>query len=779
MSTADTDTQTLDPTTPPNTGLDTDVVVVGAGFAGLYLIHKLRSIGLRVVAFEGADDVGGTWYWNRYPGARCDVPTADYSYSFDPELERDWQWSEKYATQPEILRYLQHVADRYDLRTSIRFGTRVSSAAWDGESATWNIITSDGTTTTSRFYVMATGCLSMPKAAEVAGAERFQGDVYFTSTWPHDVVDFTGRRVAVIGTGSSGVQSIPFIAEEASQLTVFQRTPNFSMPARNGPLPEHLAALAADRETFRETARWSQAGMNIPVAEQRVDQVDEAERLRRYEEVWQEGHLLAPSSKFSDLGVNPVANDTFAEFVRNKIRATVTDPATAEALCPTDHPFGTKRPCLDSGYYETFNLPHVTLVNLRDEPFVGITETGIDTTRGSYEFDAIVYATGFDAMTGAIVAVDIAGRDGRQLADRWSNGPHTYLGLMTHGFPNLFMITGPGSPSVLSNMATSIEQHVDWVTDCLAHMTDHQQLTIEPTPLAEHAWGVHVDDCAALTMFPQTDSWYMGANVPGKPRVMLPYIGGVGAYRQLCTDVVDQGYLGFRFQGPAGESVNDGVITRLQPDVRMVLEFLETLALPPFETLPPADARAMSEAINAERPTGPEVGEIIDGTYPAADGELAYRLYRPPTPGPHPIVAYYHGGGWVLGSATSDDPTCRDLCVRSNAIFVSVDYRHTVDAKFPAAVNDAMAALRWVSDHAVELGGIDQPVAVCGWSAGGNLAAVVSQLARDAGGPPIAGQVLITPVTNTDTTQGSYIENAEGYVLTRSLMEWFLDQYVD
>ncbi len=558
------------PTIDTDVVVDIDVVVVGAGFAGLYLLHKLRSIGLRSIAIETGDDVGGTWYWNRYPGARCDVPTPDYSYSFDAELERDWVWSEKYATQPEILRYLQHVADRYDLRRDIRFGTRVVSANWDDTHATWHINTSDGGSTTCRFFIMATGCLSVPKGVELAGAERFGGEVYFTSRWPHDGVDFTGKRVAVIGTGSSGIQSIPLIAQQAARLTVFQRTPNFSMPAHNGPVPADMLAKAADRETFRNNARWSQSGLNIEVPTQRVEDVDEVERLRRFEDVWQTGHLLAPGSKFTNLLVNAEANATFAEFVRNKIRATVTDPATAEALCPTDHPFGTKRPCLDTDYYQSFNLPHVELVNLREEPFVAVTDVGIDTVGGSYEFDAIVYATGFDAMTGAIVAVDIVGRDGQQLSQRWADGPHTYLGLMTRGFPNLFMITGPGSPSVLSNMATSIEQHVDWVTDCLEYLTSHGDVSIEPTALAEEAWDRHVADCAAITLFQQADSWYTGANVPGKARVMLPYIGGVGTYRKICNDVVDQGYLGFERRCPNGTTVNDGAVMSLQPDVRIV-----------------------------------------------------------------------------------------------------------------------------------------------------------------------------------------------------------------
>ncbi len=504
--------------------------------------------------------------------------------------------------------------------------------------------------------------------------------------------------------------------------------------------------------------------------------------------MWEQGELVAIGSAFSDWLVSPAANAVLADFVRDKIHSIVDDPATAELLCPTDHPLGSKRPCLDTGYYETFNLPHVRLVDLRTTPIESVTETGIDIAHPagdpggteSFEFDAIVLATGFDAMTGAIVNVDITGRDGVTIADKWAHGPETYLGLMSEGFPNLFMITGPGSPSVLSNMMVSIEQHVDWIADCIDDLHDHGLDVIEPTPTAESAWVQHVNDRADITLYPHANSWYMGANVPGKPRVFLPYVGGVGRYRQVCDDVVEQGWLGFRRSGPEGPSeVHDGVICRLQPDVEIVLEVYAELGVPSYEELPVADARALSVAADGQRPPGPEVGEIVDGTLPGAEGDLAYRLYRPPTPGPHPIVAYFHGGGWVLGSAISDDPLCRDLCVRSGAIIVSVDYRHAPEARFPAAADDAFAAVGWIADHAAELGGLPGQLAVCGWSAGGNLAAVTCQRARDAGAPHISAQVLICAVTDCDFERPSYVENAEGYLLTRSLMEWFWGHYAD
>jgi acetyl esterase/lipase len=458
----------------------------------------------------------------------------------------------------------------------------------------------------------------------------------------------------------------------------------------------------------------------------------------------------------------------------------VTDPETADALCPKDHYFGTKRPCLDTGYFETYNLPHVRLVDLRQQPITSITENGIDTADESFEFDAVVYATGFDAMTGALVAVDVAS-GGLSLKEKWAGGPSTYLGLMTAGFPNFFMITGPGSPSVLSNMAVSIEQHADWVADCLTAMRDDGLETIEPTPLAESGWNAHVQDWAAITLHPTANSWYMGANVPGKPRVFLPYIGGVDGYRRACDEVVALGYLGFRMAGPGGAQCRDGAIRRMQPDVAMVLEAMAGMGLPPIETLPVADARALMAAAAGVRPPSPEVGEVTDGVMPGADGDLPYRLYRPadPAAGKHPVAVYFHGGGWVLGDLDSDDPLCRDLCARSGAVIVSVNYRHAPEARFPAAAQDALAAVRWVAANAAELGGIPGQLAVAGWSAGGNIATVACQQARDAGGPDICGQLLMTPVADSDMTRPSYAENGDGYILTSALMRWFWDHYAD
>jgi cation diffusion facilitator CzcD-associated flavoprotein CzcO/acetyl esterase/lipase len=760
-------------------GPEVDVVVVGAGIAGLYLVYRLSRAGYRLRVFEAGDDLGGTWYWNRYPGARVDVPSIDYMYSFDPDWQRDWQWSEKYATQPEILRYLNHVADKHDLRRHITFSTRVQRAWWDDDASLWHVRTDAGDEITCRFVVMATGCLSMPKQAEIDGLERFAGEVYFTSRWPRERVDFTGKRVAVIGTGSSGVQSIPVIAQEALHVVVFQRTPNFSIPARNGPLsPEKLAQFANEAE-YRAAARTSFAGIPLERSITPTFSVSETERQQHYERVFELGLLFESFNVFADVLSNPAANHEFAEFVRNKIRSIVDDPQTASDLCPIDHPIATKRPCLDTNYYATYNLPHVRLVNVRKHPIQRVTETGIDTVDESFAFDAIVFATGFDAVTGAITAVDIRGRNDLALKDKWANGPQTYLGLSTAGFPNLFLITGPGSPSVLSNMTVSIEQHVDWVLDCLGQMRARGFDVIEPTETAEAGWVQHVNDCADITLYPAANSWYMGANVPGKPRVFLPYCAGFDFYHLSCDEVVARDYLGFKRSGPNGSICNDGVVRRLQPDVEMVLLEIAAMNLPLLESMSVEDARAFYTQMSATRPPGPDVGEIVDGVLPGAAGDLAYRLYRPPKPGPHPIIVYFHGSGFVVGDAISDDPLCRDLCVRSDAIVISADYRHAPKHRFPAAVDDAMAAVQWVDANAEALGGIPGQLAVCGWSAGGGLAAVVCQLARDMGGPHIVGQALLTPSTDGGMARASFAENADGYGLTTPLVRWFYDHYID
>ncbi|MEU7819133.1 NAD(P)/FAD-dependent oxidoreductase [Pseudonocardia sp. NPDC049154] len=523
-----------------------DAVIVGAGFSGLYQLHRFRELGLSTRVFEAASGVGGTWWWNRYPGARCDVESLAYSYSFSPELEQEWTWSEKYATQPEILGYAEHVAERFDLTRDITFDTRVESAVYDADRRRWTVTTDTGEVVDCRWFVMATGCLSVSKAPEIPGAERFQGPTYHTGHWPHEGVDFTGKRIAVIGTGSSGIQSIPIMAGQAADTVVFQRTPNFSMPAGNRPLTEEeVAARKATYREFRKEQQLSAFGVPVPLPTQSALEVDEAERTATYESAWEQGNLVAVLTSYTDTLVDKDANETAAEFVRSKIRETVHDQDLAELLSPRSFPYGTKRPCLDSGYYETFNKDNVHLVDIRKTPLVEITEKGVRTSEKEYEVDAIVFATGFDAMTGAITRVDIRGKNGVSLKEKWGEGPRSYLGLSVAGFPNMFTITGPSSPSVLSNMMVSIEQHVDWVTDCIQWMRDNGVEELDATPEAEDEWVRHVEEVGDTTLYPTADSWYMGSNVPGKPRVFMAYIGGVGVYRERCDDVAAKGYEGY------------------------------------------------------------------------------------------------------------------------------------------------------------------------------------------------------------------------------------------
>lgn len=757
-----------------------DVVVVGAGFAGLYMLKRLRDYGVSAIGIEAAEEVGGTWFWNRYPGARCDLPTTDYTYSWDPDLESEWQWSEKYATQPEIFRYLKYVATKHDLRRDIRFSTRVTAAQWQDHVARWQVTTDRGDTISARHVVMASGVLSVPKSVDIEGAERFQGDVYFTSSWPAGGVDLTGKRVAVIGTGSTGIQAIPLIAEQAAELFVFQRTPNFSVPANNGPAPaERLQQLGSDPAAYRKAARESRNGIVWGWPELRADQLSAEQQRARFEEALSDGVELAGiQGVFADQIHNRAANDIVAEFVRERIRTVVQDPQVAAELTPTDHPIATKRPTLSTNYYETFNRPNVRLVNVRKNPIKTITETGIHTTSETFDVDAIVYATGFDAMTGAITAVNITAR-GTALADRWNaEGSVNYLGLMVAGFPNIYTITGPGSPSVQAVMTASIEQHVEWVSDRINELAAKGYTSIEPTETAQRGWVQHVNDCADITLYPEANSWYVGANVPGKPRVFMPYVGGLDLYRAICDQVVADDYLGFTLSGPAGTHCNDGIAMKLQPDVYRLLAAYLSLDEQAVETMTPAAARTFVEKLADGRPKGPEVAEVIDGLLPGPQGNLRYRLYRPESTGPHAITVYFHGGGWVFGGIDSDDPFCRDLCVRTDSVVVSVDYRHAPENPYPAAVHDALAATEWICANAQELGGVPGQLRVAGWSAGANLAAVVAHRAREVEALTISSQFLFNPVTDCDLDTTSYRTNGNGYILTRDLMAWFFDQYV-
>ncbi len=515
----------------------------------MYMLHRLRDqMGLSVKVFEAGDGVGGTWYWNRYPGARCDSDSYIYCYTFDKQLLQDWHWSERYPEQPEILRYLEHVADRLDLKRDIQFGTRVTEASYDEAANRWTVRTDKGDAVSAQFLIAAVGSLSATNIPKFKGLETFQGKWYHTSQWPQGGVDFTAKRVGVIGTGATAVQAIPVIAQQAKRLTVFQRTPNFCVPARNGKVdPEVWKSRKADYDGIINRIRSSYFGFELDFIPKSVLEVSPEEREAEFERMWDEGGFRFWLANYQDMFFVRQANDICADFIKNKIRATVKDAAVAEKLIPKTYAYGTKRQPLDTNYYETFNKDNVVLVDVNETPIEEITPKGVRTSDKEYELDILVVATGFDAMTGPLARIKISGRGGQLLAQKWADGPHSYLGVAVAGFPNMFTITGPGSPSVLSNMPVSIEQHVEWISDCIEHMREKHVAVVEATPQAEAEWTAHAAEVANATLMPASDTWYTGMNIPGKPRVFMPYLGGVGPYRQRCTEIAAKGYEGFSF----------------------------------------------------------------------------------------------------------------------------------------------------------------------------------------------------------------------------------------
>ena len=529
---------------------DFDVLIVGGGVGGLYALHRMRGLGLKARVFEAGSGIGGTWFWNRYPGCRCDVESLEYSYSFSPDLEQEWEWPERYGGQPVILRYIEHVAERFDLRRDVQLDTRIRSAHYDSAPNRWTLETDAGERFRGRFCIMATGNLSTPQVPDFPGLPDFQGRWYHTGMWPHEGVDFTGRRVGVIGTGSSGVQMIPSVAEQAKHLHVFQRTANFILPARNAPMdPERERAHKENYRDRRRDAYETPFGISgYPPPTKSALETSNEELETVYSRQWSTGGNIAFLYCYKDLLLNEEANETAAEFVRRQIRATVKDPAVAELLCPRDHPIGTKRLILDTNYFETFNRDNVTLVDVGSAPIERITPTGIRTADADYDLDAIAFATGFDAMTGAMKEIDIRTDAGAAIRETWKHGPSTLLGIMVPGFPNLFMITGPGSPGVKSNMMVSIEQHVDFISDCLVHLRDRGYTRVAPEESAAAAWDRHVMEVADATLYPRANSWYMGANIPGKPRIFMPYVAGVHRYKRICDEVAAKGYEGFALE---------------------------------------------------------------------------------------------------------------------------------------------------------------------------------------------------------------------------------------
>ncbi len=523
-----------------------DAVIVGAGFAGLYMLHRCRQLGLRTRLFEAGGGVGGTWYWNRYPGARCDADSVFYSYSFDAELDQEWVWTERCASQPEILRYLDHVADRFDLREDISLNTQIISAVYGEESASWSVTTHTGENYQAQFCIMATGCLSDAKRPDIAGIDEFRGASYHTSSWPQQPVDLAGKKVAIIGTGSSGVQCTPQVAEVAEQVFVLQRTANFILQAQNHPLTaQYVESIKGDYPNWRARARNTRGGIPVDAPAHSALEVSDEERLARLEQGWELGGLGCLTNTFNDVGTNQAANDYVADFVRNKIRDVVRDPQTADLLTPRGFPFGAKRTPVGTKYLDTFNRPNVTLVNLMSSPIAAVTPTGIATAEGHYDVDVIIYATGFDAFTGPLLRMDVRGSQDLSLRTAWADGAASYLGVQVAGFPNMFLITGPGSPSVLGNVVVCIEQHVEWIATALAGLRSRGADTMQASEDAQQQWMAHVSEAASRSLISQGTSWYSGANVAGKPRVFLPYVPGIAVFRRICDEIADDGYRGF------------------------------------------------------------------------------------------------------------------------------------------------------------------------------------------------------------------------------------------
>lgn len=714
-----------------------DVVVIGAGFAGLYAVHKLREeLGLSVVGFEAAEGVGGTWWWNRYPGARCDFESVHYSYSFSPELQREWEWSERYASQPEILSYLDWVADRLDLRSAFRFNTRVNSVAWDDEARSWTVVTSDGETCTARFVVSGVGNLSVPKEPDFPGAATFDGELYWTSRWPHAEIDFTGKRVAVIGTGSTGIQVIPEIAKQAAHVTVFQRTANFAAPLGNGPVdPAKRRWNSEHHEELRSGARESFLGVPYEPALESALEVSDQRRREVYDEHWQKGGFGLLASSFSDLIIDQRANDTLADYIREQIHERVEDTATAELLCPHDHPYGSKRPPFETNYYETFNRSNVDLVDARRTPIEEITPGGIRTSQASYQFDAIVLATGFDAITGPLLGLNLTGRDGLTLEKKWANGPSSYLGIQVADFPNFFMITGPQSSALQYNIPLAIEDHVDFVANAIKKVAAGQAATFEATLEAEQAWGELTKGFLDLTLIPQAKgSWFMGENVPGKPRAAYLFPGGAPFYRAICAQVEQLDFAGF-----AVDRVPNRIppLVNLEPSAALVLTALLNQGLRPLHQYGLEELRAIVDSLTRLQAPGPEMRVEVLNTPPG-------RLYIPESEIPLPVFVYFHGGGWMAGSPAAADAPCRRLAAELGAIVFAAEYRLAPEHPFPAAPDDAFAAVQWAYEHIHDYGGDPERLVVIGESAGANLAAVTALRARDAG-IGLAAQVLLYP----------------------------------
>lgn len=758
---------------------DYDVIVVGAGFAGIYAIHKFRDqLGLRVHGFDVAQDVGGTWYWNRYPGARVDIESVHYSYSFSEELQQQWHWSERFPAQPEILSYLNHVADRFDIRKDFSFGKRITSVRWDDTNSLWQVTTDDAKVTTARNFVSGGGTLSVAKELDFPGVEHFSGRVLTTGNWL-DSVDLSDQRVAIIGTGSSGIQAISEIAKQAKTLTVFQRTPNYATPIGNYPTnPDEEKAEKARYSKIREDSRNHFLGVPYDEVLPSALEVTPEERRAVFDDRWDRGGFRLFIDSFGDLLTNKEANDTAAEYIRDRIRERVKDQTIAEKLCPTTYPYGTKRPPLESDYYEAFNYDFVSLIDVNENAIDAVISEGVRLADGTiHEFDVLVLATGFDACSGPLLAMNVVGRDGVRLKDAWADGPQTYLGLTIHGFPNFFAITGPQSPSVLYNMPLAIEDHVDLIADILMHMAEHQYSIVEPSLQAQDQWVFETNALAEMTLLPTSaTSWYMGANVTGKPRRVLVYLGGAPRYRAICANIQKNRYRGFCFASESSQIPSAQYSPALDPCLMFIVEALEQQEFTGFRNAGVDATRGVVESFVDMQQDPKEVVSVSEHSY-GDDPEQRLRIYTPIEGSSLPVLVYLHGGGFVGGSLEVVDEPVRDLAVRTGSIVVSATYRRAPHHRFPAAHDDAIAALRWTFKHIGEHGGDPNRIALAGDSAGGNLA-VGAALEAVKQGLDLVALLLVYPLVSAAIETESRREFAEGYVITLDDLAWFGEQYV-
>jgi cation diffusion facilitator CzcD-associated flavoprotein CzcO/acetyl esterase/lipase len=754
------------------TDADVDVVIVGAGFSGLYATHRLRNLQtLSVQCFEAGEGPGGVWYWNRYPGARCDFESVYYCFTFDPDLTREWRWTERFAAQPEIMAYLEYVADRFDLRRSFRFNTRVTSVVWDDHARRWVVGADDGSIIAARFFINAAGSFSVPKRNDFPGQDDFRGTVLHTRQWPADGVDVAGKRVAVVGTGSTGIQIIQTIAPEVAELTVFQRTANFACPLGNKPLSDEEFQKAVDEFlTMRVEARSCLGGAPYPRAVKSALMETPEQRRKVYDEYYNGGGFRMLTSTYCDVISNHAANATVAQYIRDRIRERVDDTEVAELLCPTDHPYGSKRAPFEAHYYETFNLPHVQLINARATPIVRITERGLATTAQEYKCDMIVLATGFDVGAGALTRMGVVGRGGRELTDHWVHGQRAYLGMATHGFPNLFHINGPQGSAAVFNNPLVIEDNVDFIGGLIAYMDSHSHTTTEVTAVAEDRYSALVREVADATVFSEADTWYMGDNIPDKPRTPISLFTGAPMYRAICGEVEATEYGGFSFDG---DDRNVPTMITLDGSAVFFLAGLLAMGAKPLEECSVEEFRVAIDSFKAMQLPVPSDVSITDTLYPTGGEERTARLYRPAVDSASPmaVVVLIHGGGFIGGSLDSWDEPCASLARRLGVLVVSPDYRLAPEHSFPAAIDDAVAVLHWVAAHIASHGGDPSRIAVGGEGTGANLAAVAAIRMRDEGGPRLCAQVLITPLTDFLADSISRKAFAHGPILSAKLAE--------